>query len=156
MKCPNCDADLVAARRNGVDLELCPSCRGMWLSRQELDQLENKAFDLGDDHKGSLVFHPAPSTRTCPECARPLGRFQYRDYDLEMEFCEDGHGFWLDEGEDKRVRELMKQEEASLERAALAEDRWAAQLRHWRTPSFIDRLPDMIRAFNDKLRDILR
>ena len=140
MKCPNCSAELVIAKRDGMDVESCASCKGMWLSRQELDQLENKVFDLGDQWKGSLVFHPEPSTHQCPQCGKTLGKFQYRDYDLPMEFCEDGHGFWLDDGEDKRVLELMKKEEAALERKYAAEDKWAAHLNHWRSPSFIDKI----------------
>src|SRR5580704_15330523 len=40
MKCPNCDGELVEKRRDGVEMEICPSCEGMWLSRQELAQLE--------------------------------------------------------------------------------------------------------------------
>jgi ssDNA-binding Zn-finger/Zn-ribbon topoisomerase 1 len=36
MKCPNCDKDLVQTKRDDIDAEYCPSCRGMWLSRQEL------------------------------------------------------------------------------------------------------------------------
>ena len=31
-----------------------------------------------------------------------MTRFQYRAYDLEMDFCEDGHGYWLDEEGDKK------------------------------------------------------
>jgi Zn-finger nucleic acid-binding protein len=145
MKCPNCVAELAKAKRDGVELEACPACKGMWLTRQELDQLENEVFDLGDRWKGSLVFHEAASERSCPECSQPLGRFQYRDYDLQMEFCPDGHGFWLEEGEDRRVLDLMRKEEAALKRKYAAEEGWAAQMKHWRSPAFIDKIRDLFR-----------
>ena len=103
MKCPNCDTDLVNAKRDGIDMEVCQSCKGMWLSRQELEQLEDEVFDLGDDKKGTLVFESTAAARKCPECGNPMNRFEYRFYDMEMDFCGDGHGFWLDEGEDKKV-----------------------------------------------------
>jgi Zn-finger nucleic acid-binding protein len=74
-----------------------------------------------------------------------MRRFQYRLYDLEMDFCEDGHGYWLDEGEDKRVLELMKKEEAGLERKVLAEDRWASHLQHLRSGSFLDKVRGLFR-----------
>jgi Zn-finger nucleic acid-binding protein len=145
MKCPNCGAELVETKRDGVDAQGCPACKGAWLSRQELDQLENKAFDLGDDEKGSLVFSSAPSARKCPQCGEPMRSFSYRLYDLELEFCEAGHGYWLDADEDKRVLDLMREEEARVKRSERAEDRWSSLLRHLRSHAFIDRLGDLMR-----------
>jgi len=143
MKCPNCDTDLVQTKRNGVDLECCQSCRGMWLNRQELEQLEDEVFDFGDDKKGSLIFSPTATTCKCPQCGKLMKRFQYRAYDLEMDFCEDGHGYWMDEEGDKRVLEVMKKEEVGFERKVLAEDRWASHLQHLRSGSFLDKVLDL-------------
>jgi Zn-finger nucleic acid-binding protein len=145
MKCPNCNAMLEAGKRRGIDMESCPSCKGMWLSRQELEQLEDEAFDLGDDKKGSLIFGSEPTARKCPQCGHPMQKFQYRDYDLELEFCADGHGFWLNDGEDKRVLELMRQEETELRRKVLAEDDWASRLQRLRAGSFLDKVRDLFR-----------
>ncbi|WP_322030200.1 zf-TFIIB domain-containing protein [Paraburkholderia sp. J76] len=40
MKCPNCpDVTLSLAEREGVELDYCPQCRGVWLDRGELDKL---------------------------------------------------------------------------------------------------------------------
>lgn len=40
MKCPTCpDATLVMTERQGVEIDYCPSCRGVWLDRGELDKL---------------------------------------------------------------------------------------------------------------------
>jgi Zn-finger nucleic acid-binding protein len=142
MKCPNCGSGLAPAKRDGVEMEVCSSCNGMWLNQQELTQLEDEAYDLGK--KGSLVFDPEPSSRRCPQCEQGLKRFHYRDYDLELEFCEAGHGFFLDPGEDKRVLELMRREEANLKRAFGAEESWSSQLRHWRSPGFLDRLKGLL------------
>ena len=122
MKYPNCGYELTPAKRDGLEVEACPSCNGIWMTQQELAQLEDEAFDLGK--KGTLVFNPEPSSRSCPECGTGLKRFQYRDYDLELEFCDAGHGYWLDAGEDKRVLELMRKEERALERKFSAEDSW--------------------------------
>ena len=143
MKCPNCDTDLVQTKRNGVDLECCQSCKGMWLNRQELEQLEDEVFDFGDDKKGSLIFSPTATTCKCPQCGKLMKRFQYRAYDLEMDFCEDGHGYWMDEEGDERVLEVMKKEEVGFERKVLAEDRWASHLQHLRSGSFLDKVVDL-------------
>jgi len=149
MKCPICNVDLAGTKRSGVDLDYCQSCRGMWLSRRELEQLEDEVFDFGDDEKGSLMLGSTPTTLKCPQCGKSMKRFQYRLYDLEMDFCEDGHGYWLDEDEDKRVLELMKKEEKDLGRKVLAEDRWGAHVRYLRSGSFIDKVRDMFRQAID-------
>lgn len=40
MICPVCkDADLVMSERSGVEIDYCPSCRGVWLDRCELDKI---------------------------------------------------------------------------------------------------------------------
>lgn len=40
MKCPHCpDATLLMSERQGVEIDYCPSCRGVWLDRGELDKL---------------------------------------------------------------------------------------------------------------------
>ena len=142
MKCPNCDAELVQKKRDGVEMEVCPSCDGMWLSAQELTQLEDKVFDFGDDEKGSLMLGSTPTTRKCPECGKPMKAFQYRLFDLEMDFCEDQHGYWLEADEDQRVLALMKEEEKNLGRTVLAQDRFAAHLQYLRSGSVMDRLRD--------------
>lgn len=39
MNCPNCNETLVMADRQGVEIDYCPKCRGVWLDRGELDKL---------------------------------------------------------------------------------------------------------------------
>lgn len=153
MKCPNCDAELALKKRDGIEMEICPACNGMWISRPELTQLEDEVFDLGDDEKGSLMLGSMPTARKCPQCARPMQAFQYRLYDLEMDFCDAQNDYWLEADEDQRVLELMKKEEANLGRKVLAEDRFAPYLRYLRSGSFLDRLRDLaVSAMDPKSR----
>lgn len=39
MKCPVDNETLVMADRNGVEIDYCPKCRGVWLDRGELDKI---------------------------------------------------------------------------------------------------------------------
>jgi len=142
MKCPNCNGDLAPKKRDGIEMEVCPSCQGMWLTTQELTQLEDEVFNFGDNEKGSLMLGSSQTTRKCPQCGEAMKSFQYRLYDLEMDYCEQQHGYWLEADEDKRVLQLMKEEEKNLGRKVLAEDRFAAHLRYLRSGSFADRLRD--------------
>ena len=44
MKCPQCkDNALAMSERQGIEIDYCPSCRGIWLDRGELDKLIEKA-----------------------------------------------------------------------------------------------------------------
>jgi uncharacterized protein len=44
MKCPHChDVTLTIAERQGVEIDYCPQCRGVWLDRGELDKLLDRA-----------------------------------------------------------------------------------------------------------------
>lgn len=39
MKCPIDSVDLQMAERQGVEIDYCPQCRGVWLDRGELDKI---------------------------------------------------------------------------------------------------------------------
>lgn len=44
MKCPHCtETHLSMSERQGIEIDYCPSCRGIWLDRGELDKLLEKA-----------------------------------------------------------------------------------------------------------------
>jgi Zn-finger nucleic acid-binding protein len=143
MKCPRCNVDLVPTTRYKLKVNICQSCKGMWFEHDELQELEDEVFDFGDRWKGTLAFGSQATTDKCPECAAALQRFSYRFYDLEMEFCPNQHGYWLEAGEDTRVLELMKREEVDLERKLLAENKWAAVLKHMHSRTFLSKLRDL-------------
>src|SRR3546814_18460277 len=39
MLCPVCKVTLSISERQGVEIDFCPQCRGVWLDRGELDQI---------------------------------------------------------------------------------------------------------------------
>lgn len=43
MKCPNCSETLVMTERQGVEIDYCPKCRGVWLDKGELDKIIEKS-----------------------------------------------------------------------------------------------------------------
>lgn len=44
MKCPSCpEAILMMMDRQGIEIDYCPQCRGVWLDRGELDKLVERA-----------------------------------------------------------------------------------------------------------------
>jgi Zn-finger nucleic acid-binding protein len=145
LQCPKCHIELTSTVRHQLTVSCCPSCKGMWLEGRELEELEDEVFDFGEHAKGTLVVDATPTADECPNCGAALQRFRYRFYDLQMELCQRGHGYWLEDNEDTRVLELMKGEEQDLKRKLRAEDRWASLLKHMRSRSFFDKLRDLFR-----------
>ncbi len=43
MQCPNDGAVLVMSERSGIEIDYCPTCRGVWLDRGELDKIVERA-----------------------------------------------------------------------------------------------------------------
>jgi Zn-finger nucleic acid-binding protein len=69
MKCPVCtDTALVMSDRQGVEIDYCPQCRGVWLDRGELDKLIER----------SAAMTPAPASSAAVP-SRP--RFADSDYE---------------------------------------------------------------------------
>lgn len=58
MKCPACpDVTLAMSNREGIEIDYCPTCRGVWLDRGELDKIiertagEIQAVQGGDPYQ---------------------------------------------------------------------------------------------------------
>jgi Zn-finger nucleic acid-binding protein len=138
MNCPKCAAILTKKYYKGMmEVDYCPNCRGMWLDFDELDALEDVVFDE-DRFKGSLVHREADVASQCPVCSQHMHEFQYRLYDLKLDYCTGRHGFWLDAGEDERVLEIMRAQNARLKRKNDAELEWKQVLQGLH--SFISKL----------------
>lgn len=45
MLCPIDQTPLVIAQRNGVEIDYCPQCRGVWLDRGELEKILDRGLD---------------------------------------------------------------------------------------------------------------
>ena len=56
MKCPLCDVNLVMSERQGIEIDYCPQCRGVWLDRGELDKIIERS--------GSVSAAPARASES--------------------------------------------------------------------------------------------
>lgn len=43
MKCPVDDTTLMMSNREGIEIDYCPQCRGVWLDRGELDKIVERS-----------------------------------------------------------------------------------------------------------------
>lgn len=80
MKCPICtDTSLVMTERQGVEIDYCPACRGIWLDRGELDKLLDRAAAAAP----SPVAPPPQQPQAAQGAPRPSddARYGYGDRD---------------------------------------------------------------------------
>lgn len=73
MKCPVCSSDLQIATRAGIEIDYCPTCRGVWLDRGELDKIiERHVLEMQNLSRGAPpASTPEPPAPRPPERPRP-------------------------------------------------------------------------------------
>lgn len=60
MRCPTDGAELIMAERQGVEIDYCPSCRGIWLDRGELDKILDRAAGVPGAAAAAPAAAPVP------------------------------------------------------------------------------------------------
>ncbi len=72
MKCPVCkDTTLAVAYRQGIEIDYCPDCRGVWLDRGELDKIIER----------SATMSPTPDQSWHDRAAHERGDARDEDYE---------------------------------------------------------------------------
>ena len=69
MPCPVCKIPLVMSDRQGVEIDYCPQCRGVWLDRGELDKIIERS-----------AAAEAPGAPPQPQAAPPQPGHEQRPY----------------------------------------------------------------------------
>ena len=74
MKCPACtNVDLLMGERQGVEIDYCPTCRGVRLDRGELDKIIERSFQqelpppTQHPHGPRLYIHGSACSEGIPE-----------------------------------------------------------------------------------------
>lgn len=69
MKCPTDETTLVMSERSGIEIDYCPTCRGVWLDRGELDKIIDRS-----------LTQPAPAAPAAPAApSAPAPAYQQYD-----------------------------------------------------------------------------
>jgi Zn-finger nucleic acid-binding protein len=66
MKCPSCHIILVSAERQGVEIDYCPCCWGIWLDKGELNVILDRATTVRALQAANLG---TPTTAATPPLA---------------------------------------------------------------------------------------
>jgi len=96
VNCTRCGNAMIVLELEGVEIDYCQDCGGIWLDSGELERL------LGD--KAEEVISRFRDERRsnekrlrCPACRRKMKKVVCGDTHLDI--CKRGHGIWFDKGE---------------------------------------------------------
>ncbi len=72
--CPTCRVNLTMSERQGIEIDYCPQCRGVWLDRGELDKIIERS-------EAASAPAPQASAPPPPQQQPYQQQPQYRDHD---------------------------------------------------------------------------
>ena len=100
MSCPVCRVPLAMSDRQGIEIDYCPQCRGVWLDRGELDKIIERSAPQAQPQ--AAVQQPAPPPPQPAAQPGPWGG-QQGGYDRSRDrgYREDYRGEYRDEYRDK-------------------------------------------------------
>ena len=77
LMCPNDNTSMQTLNRNGVEFDMCPTCRGVWLDRGELEKLMQSARDafVADAPQAAAAMPPQQAPQQ-----RPPQQQQYQQH----------------------------------------------------------------------------
>lgn len=109
MRCPKCRADMEQIEQQGIEVDRCTICNGIWFDAGEVEQLKNKkvasAIDTGDIKTGKLS--DAIDRYSCPRCGGAmLKMIDPKQRHISYETCSSCRGSFFDAGEFRDLSEL--------------------------------------------------
>lgn len=103
MQCPVCpDTMLAMTERQGIEIDYCQKCRGIWLDRGELDKLIERSLDASSPSQ-SASPPQAPQQSYRQQAARDMrhpdyDRSHHRSGDYQQgHYCQKKKGSWFSE-----------------------------------------------------------
>lgn len=125
--CPACEGNLNLYTIYGIEIDGCPSCKGIWLDKEELRKLKDKSEKgswrklrwMDDEVEAIEKAYAMPSKRVCPECQGvKLVSTNFGDSNIIIDWCPSCHGTWLDRDE---FQEIVKYVRAKLDELSSAD-----------------------------------
>ncbi|HET6382931.1 MAG TPA: zf-TFIIB domain-containing protein [Armatimonadota bacterium] len=110
MTCPACNQAMISQDFDGVMVDVCANCKGLWFDWQELARLEKPTSQITPALQSALDSPRQPDQNRgalrCPKCGIPLHRHEFRmEQGVDIDECYQCGGFFLDAGELKAIRD---------------------------------------------------
>lgn len=112
MKCPKCSAAMKTVQHEGVEVDRCSGCGGLWFDTFEHEQLrELDGAERVDNRAAQRDGQGAHARIDCPRCATPMFRMVAAGQPhIAYESCGLCHGAYFDAGEFRDFCEEMLEE----------------------------------------------
>ena len=114
-KCPKCQLPMWPMELQGVKVDLCTGCQGMWFDRGELEKASGAKLSGAE---GSAVAAKGRLTRLiCPACSAYLHeRSLLRRAEIMVDRCPHCSGLFLDKGEYSAAHKYLRSKAGVLSR----------------------------------------
>ncbi|MBF0483705.1 MAG: M48 family metalloprotease [Candidatus Omnitrophica bacterium] len=102
-RCPVCEnMDLSSVlTRQGVEVDLCPQCEGIWLDKDEI-YFFTKFPNYIEKKFNEAILKQRPSNRVSPVSDKLMVEFNMFDGEVVIDYCPYSGGIWLDRDEIKK------------------------------------------------------
>ena len=115
MKCPCCNIELEKKMLKDIEVDECSQCKGIWFEDDELSKAKDSAdkdlnwidFEIWK-HKDKLKAKSR--NLACPQCRQTLVAIVYSDTGVEIDYCPQCKGTWLDKDEFKKIIDNLTNE----------------------------------------------
>ncbi|MGL5839759.1 MAG: zf-TFIIB domain-containing protein [Sphingorhabdus sp.] len=88
MSCPVCIVPLSMSDRQGIEIDFCPQCRGVWLDRGELDKIIERS---------AVPAASAPPPQATPQAPYPQQGYGQQPYYGHKDYRHKKPKHWLKE-----------------------------------------------------------
>lgn len=118
MNCPVCSESMRTDQIGKVEIDVCTKCDGVWFDQDELRKAKDETdsdlnwmdFEIWK-HEDKFTF--TPRELKCPKCLKGMVAISYDKTGVEIDYCPDCKGAWLDEGEFGKIIESLNFELAN-------------------------------------------
>ncbi len=85
LMCPNCQSGMKEINREGVQIDMCPQCHGVWLDRGELQKL----MDAVREDSAPAPQQQAPQQSYAPPPQQQQQHYQQQPYPQQRHYKHD-------------------------------------------------------------------
>jgi Zn-finger nucleic acid-binding protein len=115
MHCPKCNGITETKNIDNIEIDVCAKCAGVWLDQDELRKAKDaKDPDLNwmdfEIWKHEDLFRFSQTPTNCPRCQVDMVLIDYADTGVEIDYCPQCKGTWLDEGEFEKIVDALLSE----------------------------------------------
>jgi Zn-finger nucleic acid-binding protein len=110
-----CDIEMHKKNIQGIEVDECEKCEGMWFDNDELRQIKDHVdSDLNwmdfDIWKHPEKFKAKTQRFDCPNCSNAMNVLDYDETKVEIDYCSKCKGIWLEKDELQKIIASLEEE----------------------------------------------